>query len=248
VPEQDHTGRQRVVDDLIERIDSGDLPAGAKLPSLTEIAAAYSVSRDTAQKAVDAVVDEGLVNRRHGSGNYVRDFLAIPRESPGRLSRQHWLADKAIQDADTGSRPRDVEPEISETPAPEWVAAALGIEPGSTVVCRDRLFFVDQRPVQIAISYIPVDLARGTPMAEKDTGPGGTYRRLTEVGHMPVRFVERVLARLARRHEAQRLNLPPLVPVIQITRAAFDEADRCCEINRMVLDSSAYELIYKFDS
>jgi GntR family transcriptional regulator len=36
--------------------------------------------------------------------------------------------------------------------------------------------------------------------------------------------------------------------VVEITRYAYTDAGRCVEVNRMVLDATAYELEYHFDA
>jgi DNA-binding GntR family transcriptional regulator len=46
---------------LRERITSGELPPGARVPSLVSLAQEYEVAVTTARKALDALKDEGLV-------------------------------------------------------------------------------------------------------------------------------------------------------------------------------------------
>ncbi|MGH3191456.1 MAG: GntR family transcriptional regulator [Streptosporangiaceae bacterium] len=57
---------------LRARIESGDLPPGARLPSIVELSATYSVARVTANKSLRLLVDEGLVVVSRGRGTYVR--------------------------------------------------------------------------------------------------------------------------------------------------------------------------------
>ena len=56
---------------LRSRILSGELPIGTKLPSETELAAEYSVSRMTARHAITELVDQHLVERMQGRGAFV---------------------------------------------------------------------------------------------------------------------------------------------------------------------------------
>ena len=46
---------------LRERIESGELPPGARLPSITSLAQEYDLAVTTVQKAVGALKDEGLI-------------------------------------------------------------------------------------------------------------------------------------------------------------------------------------------
>jgi GntR family transcriptional regulator len=128
------------------------------------------------------------------------------------------------------------------------VTAALGLAPNQPVLTRSRRFLVDGRPVQLATSYLPLDIVGGTRIAYTDVGPGGTYARLAELGHEPVRFTERLTARAPRPEEVDRLELTSSVGalVIEIIREAYTAADRCVEVNHMILDATAYVLEYHF--
>jgi DNA-binding transcriptional regulator YhcF (GntR family) len=56
---------------LRERIRSGRLGPGDRVPSEPQLAREYSVSRDTAQRALAMLADEGLITRRRGVGSIV---------------------------------------------------------------------------------------------------------------------------------------------------------------------------------
>lgn len=237
---------RRVVAALRKAIESGELREGEKLPSVRAIADQHHVPLGTASRAIAELQADGLVIAKHGSGVYVRQFRSIRRSSPSRLARDRWAAGGAIQDADTADRPRVVDVETGETSAPDWVAEPLGIEVGSPVAVRSRRFLVEDRPVQLATSYLPIDLVRGTAILYTDTGPGGIYARLDELGHAPATFTEFLRARMPTPAETERLHLPDGTPVIEITRHAYTEAGRCVEVGRMILDATAYLLDYTF--
>jgi GntR family transcriptional regulator len=221
-----------------------------RLPSLRGLSIRYGVTIDVARGAIEVLRGEGLVSTRHGAGTYVRRFDRIRRSSPGRLSSTQWGAGRQIQDADTGTRPRTVDVIVDEAPAPDFVADALSVEPGTPVLTRARRFTVEDRCVQLATSFLPLDIVGGTRVAYTDVGPGGIYARLAELGHEPTRFVERLTARAPRPEEVERLGLTSSLGalVVEITRVAYTAQDRCVEVNRMVLDATAYELEYHFSA
>jgi GntR family transcriptional regulator len=237
---------RRVVDALRNQINSGQLREGDRMPSIRQLVTRFGITTGTAARAIAALRTEGLVVSVHGSGTFVRRFAPIRRSSPGRLSRQQWGTGKVIQDADTGTRPRTVDVEVGEVPAPDWVAEALNIEAGDPVIYRSRRFVVEERPVQLATSYLPLELVRGTPIMYTDVGPGGIYARLAELGLAPVRFTEELRARMPVPDEVKLLELPDGTPIVEIVRCAYADAGQCVEVNRMVLDSSAYLLDYQF--
>lgn len=240
---------RRIVDDLRQQIANGELAEGERLPSQPQLARDYGVTRVTATKAISALVAEGLVVTRVGSGAYVRRFARILRSSPQRLAASWWGTGHAVQDADTGARPRSVGVQVATVAAPDHVAAAMGLAPRTLVVQRQRRFVVDdERIVQLASSWYPGDIAQGTAIAQVDTGPGGAPARLADAGHAPARHRERIQVRMPNAAERAALSLSPGTPVAHIVRLSYDATGRCIEMTDMVLDGSAYDLEYHFES
>ncbi len=62
----------QVADVLRNEIASGTLAAGEKIPSVRKIAQRFKVAPMTAQNAIDALKDEGLVYTSPGRGTFVR--------------------------------------------------------------------------------------------------------------------------------------------------------------------------------
>ena len=228
---------------LRERILDGTYAPGDRMPSATAIADEFGIDRGTASRVIAELRNAGLILTKPRSASYVRTFEPIQRSFPGRLAV--WQTGQAIQDADSNKSPQSVEVTVGETAATESVASAFGVEVGEPVVHRSRRFVSKERPFQLADSYYLRELAHGTRIVYTDTGPGGVYARLAEIGHAPVRFVERLRARMPLPSESKALELPGGTPVIAITRTAFDAADCCVEVTVMILDSSAYELEYR---
>lgn len=79
-------------------------------------------------------------------------------------------------------------------------------------------------PTQLAVSYLPLDIAARTQLAEQDTGTGGIYSRLEDLGHEVVRFTETASFRAASAVEAAFLGLADGERVIGIRRVAFDQS------------------------
>src|SRR5207248_10174721 len=101
------------------------------------------------------------------------------------------------------------------------------------------------RPLGLAVSYLPLAIAEGTAIAEIDTGPGGVYARLEDAGHILDRFVEEVTARMPTVEERGRLVLQAGVPVIVVIRTAYDTTGRPVEVCHAIKSAPAYVLEYE---
>ena len=133
---------------------------------------------------------------------------------------------------------------VSEAAPAREVADRLGLSDEDLVIERSRRYSLDGRPVETAVSYIPADLARGTPIADPNPGPGGIYARLEDSGHTLERFTEEVTARMPTPEEARALKLPPGVPVFRLLRTAYDISGRAVEVCDTMMAADAYLLSY----
>jgi GntR family transcriptional repressor for pyruvate dehydrogenase complex len=67
--------QKAIVDQLQQRILSGDLPAGVKLPAERQLALDFQVNRGTLREAMKKLELLGLVEIHHGDGIYIKDYL-----------------------------------------------------------------------------------------------------------------------------------------------------------------------------
>lgn len=237
---------QQIAADLREAIRSGEYKPGHQLPSGNTLARRYDVARPTVQRAVDMLRAEGLVVGQSGAGWFVREKPVLMRLGPSRLRRSERDAGRgcAITDAALTGGKVTSETEVRFEPACDRTATELRIEVGDDTTVRHRVHSVDGQPVQIATSYLPRAVTRGTAIERKNTGAGGTYARLEEAGHTLERFEERVTTRIATASEVSTLNLAPGSPVLVVTRIAYEAGGDPVELNDMVLAGDRYELVY----
>ncbi|HEY3604554.1 MAG TPA: GntR family transcriptional regulator [Sporichthyaceae bacterium] len=214
---------RRIADDLRSGIRRGDYEPGHALPGENDLMARYKVARMTVRQALAELQREGLAVARRGSGVYVLDARPIVREG---TTVQPPLPPGASVWADgDGEHELDVdEVETGWEAAPEHVAEALEIDPGSSVQVNSCRVVVDRREVMLRATWRPITVSDG----------------LT-----PTRFREEVRARPAAAHEADRLVLSPGAPVLAVQRIGYRD-DRPVEVTEMVLDASVYVLRYEF--
>ncbi|WP_055689414.1 GntR family transcriptional regulator [Streptomyces prasinus] len=240
---------QRIADSLREAIQSGHYGPGDRLPGENDLMTTYGVARMTARQALSVLRDEGVAEARKGAGVFVRAFRPIRRRGIERLARDQWGTGQSIWSADIENRALEVDRiTVTEEKAPDRVNAVLNLTDDETTCVRRRRFILDGKPVLLATSYLPTALVAGSAIAREDTGPGGTYARLAELGHEPVHFREEIRSRMPSKDETEQLTMSAGTPVILICRTAFTDMGRPVELNEMTLDAASYVLEYDFDA
>ncbi|ASQ95934.1 MULTISPECIES: GntR family transcriptional regulator [unclassified Streptomyces] len=245
-PTSDRAVFRQIADALREAIDKGRFREGDKLPSETELVDHFGVSRMTVRNALSLLQQEGLAVSEHGKGVFVRPRPPVRRLASDRFARRHRDQGKAaftVEAEAAGSRPEVDNLEVKEErPSPD-ISARLGSP--RKVLARRRRYLLDGRPVEFATSYLPLDLARNTPIAQPNPGPGGIYARLEEMGHRLDHFDEEIRARMPSPAEVRTLQLASGVPVIHLVRTAYDGEGRAVEVCDTVMAADAYVLAYQ---
>ncbi len=205
----------RIHADLRDRITSGRWPAWP-LPSQRELADEFGVSLMTLRQALQLLIDDGLVDTRHGSGTYVAARYAYDL---GHL--RSFASDLAAQGAEIRTRLL-----AADTIAPpEPVGARLG---GPAVVLRlRRLRLVGGRPLIVQTSYLPASLlpdALISTLQGGDPGQRGLYTLLADHGLAVTRASETVTPTTLGRRDASDLGRPEASLALLSHRISFTVA------------------------
>jgi GntR family transcriptional regulator len=239
----------QIAADLRRSIANGEHPANSRLPGENDLMATYQVARETARKALAQLINEGIATPRRGAGVYVRDFQPVIRNGIQRLSSSTWPEGKSIWGEETEGRSLATDSvQVTEQDPPDRAAILLGLANGERVVVRDRRYLLDGKPVLLARSYLSAHLVSGSPITQPDTGPGGTYARLRDLGHAPTHFREDLRARMPEPGEAAALQLAAGTPVVEVIRTAYTSDGQPVEVNEMTADASAYVFRYDFST
>jgi GntR family transcriptional regulator len=216
---------------LRARIMAGELASGTQLPSTTHLVDEFGVSNTTVQKALAVLKAEGYLTSRQGKGVFVRD------RQPFRIE-----AGSYVEPAPGGYSYELLD--VGEVVAPPEVAGVFELTAGERVQMRHRLLRHGGRPVEVDWSFYPLELARGTELAQKRRIVGGAPRVLAETGHPQRHHVDAISARMPTPEEADLLSLPN-VPVIRQFRVIYSDQDRPVEASILIKGSHLYELLYR---
>lgn len=239
---------RQIARELRAAIAGGDPAPGDRVPSEAQLMEHFGVARMTVRQALAELRAEGLLLAEHGRGVFVRPRPIVRRVASDRFARSHRDAGKAAflaESADVGTPSVD-EIEVGQEAGPESVREALGLSGRAQVVSRRRRYLIDGQPVELASTYVPLALAKGTAIERTDTGPGGVYARLEESGHRLAEFREDVGARMPTPEERRRLGLPSGTPVLTVRRVAYDISGRAVEVTDTVKAAPSFVLAYRF--
>ncbi|WP_344595821.1 GntR family transcriptional regulator [Actinomadura vinacea] len=237
---------RQVADDLREAIVRGDHGPGDALPSQPELARKYGLNQTSINRAIALLEAEGYVRTEHGRGSFVIETPTVKRVR--RIPPQKGVENSSFAEEmhRAGLEPRTELVKVEVAAVPAGVAQRLGLQGGARVLVRRRHMFADERPVQLAVSYIPLDIAGGVEIATPDTGPTGMYRRLAERGHRVVRFAEEIEARRPLAEEQEFLHVGRGQYVMEVQRLAFDESGRALEMVTNVFPGQLWRLAYEW--
>jgi GntR family transcriptional regulator len=240
---------RQLADLLREAILRGDYAPGSTFPSEPELAAEHGLSRPTVNRALLVLRGEGLIRVERGRGTIVRSVPTIPRYATTRYARENRESEGARGAFDTeisrlGFEPRSELVRVGLIDPPADVATTLALGAGEGTLIRKRHMYANDTPVQLATSYVPWSIAQGTQLQKTDTGPGGTYSRLAELGYAPARFTETIALRPPTSEESDFLSLSDDQHVLVIFHVAWTTTDRPVEVTTHVLPPHQWELHY----
>lgn len=201
-------------------IHSGVIPAGGRLENEIAIGERLGLSRPTVRRAIQELVDKGLLVRRRGIGTQVVQ---------GTVTRQVELT-SLYEDLQTSHHaPGTRVLEHDTRPADEAVAASLGVAVGADVVYMRRQRSTDGVPVAVLENYLPADYSDITTEQLQERG---LYQILRARG-VSIRIAkQRIGARRAQNDESELLDIERGGPVLTMERVAFDNAGRAFEFGR----------------
>jgi len=239
----------QIADELRSRIESGTYPPGSLLPSESRLAEELGVSRVTINKAITLLRASGDVKVRRGSGTYVRSLPKISRNARRRYAaRGEGTGAGEVEARKLNLASVTKYREIARVKSPERVSEILKLRKGEYTLVRRRVLYADGEPTQIADSYYPWSLVKGSAALQReDTGPGGSYSRLADLGYLPVRFTEDVAVRLPDDAEQRTLEIEAIQPVFEIWHVAYAEQDRPIEVCVHVMPGALWSLRYDWD-
>ncbi|QCJ44408.1 GntR family transcriptional regulator [Bacillus sp. S3] len=200
-------------DRLKKSIESGQWKPGDQIPSENQLMNEYNVSRNTAKKSIEELVQDGLLYRIQGKGT----FVAKPKLQQSLMSLYSFS--KVFKEK--GLVPKDIILEIREVkPSPE-IKAELQLSGDETVIEMKRLRCVGDDPFTLESSFFPKMVV---PEMEqlKRVGETSLYDLLEQEFNIIVTKAREVFEPvLIREEESKYLQTTAGKPALLLERTAF---------------------------
>jgi GntR family transcriptional regulator len=214
---------------LRQAIETRLLGPDDALPPERDLATEFDVSRITVRKAIDGLVNEGMLVRRQGSGTFVcarveKNFSKLTSFSEdmrarGRNPHSVWLRRSA----------GTVTPEESLT---------LRSSPGTPVFRFHRIRFADDAPMSLEYATV---LASCLPSLE--AVESSLYEALEGAGNRPVRALQRLRAVLFTAEQAELLHAPEKDAGLLVERLGFLKDGSAVEFTQSYYRGDIYDFV-----
>ena len=225
---------KQLQDNLRDAVESQALQPETLLPTERELSERLDVSRVTVRKAVEGLVQEGLLMRRQGSGTYVagrieKNFSKLSSFSEdmvarGRKPSSAWL----LQEKGT------VTPDE---------ALSLGLSPGTAVFRFHRLRMADDEPMALEFSTVPASA-----LNHSEQISSSLYATLETYGNRPARALQRLRAIPFHGEIAAQLGVPDGSAGLFIERRAYLKSGQTVEVTQSYYRGDAYDFVAELET
>ncbi|MCX8022359.1 MAG: GntR family transcriptional regulator [Syntrophorhabdaceae bacterium] len=206
----------QLVNILRDQIASGEFRPGQRLPSEAQLCQRYQVSPMTVRRAINILIDRGLVSTAQGRGTFVK---------PIELSTVVFGLDEFTgiftKNADTKVRLLEVRIVKSD----EEIAKRLAIDVSDRAILIRRLILKENEPTIYHKEYLVYDPTR--PIVEGEMEVTALYGLFTGTGETALKRGELAIeVTVLDEKEANLLKAPPMLPAFRLEHIFYDFDDR----------------------
>jgi GntR family transcriptional regulator len=218
--------RQRVLE-LIDELDVGEA-----IPSERRLSSDLGVSRLTLRAAVEDLVRDGYLVRRHGSGTFV---------SHPKIAQQLTLTSFSEDMRRRGMVPSSRTLHVEEIHAGADLGRALNVSPSTRVVRIQRLRLADDETMAIETLHVPQPIVPGL---TRELLEGSFYELLEQrYGVVIVSGIQTIEPTVTDERESAVLGVPLHSPAFLFERTTQDAEGRTIEFVRSVYRGDRYRLV-----
>lgn len=202
---------QQIANVLKDEIDA-IYQAGDYLPSEQQLAERFSVNRHTLRRAIDELVHEGYVERRHGKGT-----LIMERALDYSMHRNSRFTESLEA---KGKRAENQVVRKLVMPARGGVSKKLMLNEGDPIIFLETLRKVDDAPFCIISHFLPLN---NFECIEAYYDRGSLHKFIKDNLGLDLRRTESLITSIQPRgDDAVLLNMPQQMPVLRVKSLNLD--------------------------
>jgi GntR family transcriptional regulator len=202
-----------------DRIQDGLYPPGGRLPSETELAAEFGISRATLRLAIAPLVSDGVLLRKQGDGTYVNKR---GWEVTAKLDR-FWSFVRLIQE--TGHEPDVRMLRVAYRAVTEDEALLLEIPLENQVLVIERVFLSENCPVIYSTNVVPAVLFDEAPSSSETIVSIYDFLH-AHTGQEIYYSTTDISAQIPDEPIAAALELPPCTPILKFTDVFYSRHEQ----------------------
>ncbi len=214
-------------------IQSGVFEVNERIPSERQLADQFNVNRLTVSKAINELVQEGLLYTQVGKGTYV----CATKIDQTLMSLTSFTQDMTSRGKRASSRVLYSGIQL----ASEEVAKALSILPGAEVIILHRVRLADDQLIALEQSHLIHALCPDL-LARHDFSRQSLYKVLRESYGIHLTYAHQTIeASIAEADEIEALEAPPCTPILRIMRVTYNDSDQPVEYVRSSYRGDRYK-------
>lgn len=219
---------------LREAIGEGKYPIDTALPSEAELCRQYRVSRITLRRALAHLQQAGLIERRQGSGTFVR------RVAPLQIGFEMGGVIRDFTDFMFGTRPKTLEFEYQAPPV--RVRALFDADVGERMQRIVRLRSRGRVPLAQIETWVPVSIGERYTAEETEKTPLTQLMERSGTILSSGRFT--IGTTLADPMMADRLHIEVGAPLLKFSRVMYDQNGRVAQYAEMLLRPDHIQIVF----
>lgn len=224
----------QIAHSLRDAIEKKIYRIGDRLPSERELSDTYDVSRMTLRQAISLLVEEGLLERRKGSGTYVAS-----RRVQEKMTGTTSFTDIILKE---GKIPSSKLLSYTRTRANKKESEALGIMIGDPVIRMERVRYADRVPVVYELATIPYQLIAY--LSQEDITQH-FFKALTDSGHRIGKSSRTLSAKVADDDVAKLLDITKSDALIALKQISYLADGHAFEWVRSLYVSNRFEFYFE---
>lgn len=217
----------QIQDNILELIDSNLLRSGDALPAERALSEYYQVNRMTVRQAIEALVQKGMLHKKHGAGTFVSATPSLQTFTPSVMGFS-----QRMREAGFATETRLLQREVIVPPP--LLAHRLGLPDGSKVLLIKRLRMVNDEPLMIETSYL--SQAHYPALTEEDLETQSLYDLLATLYHVRIAEAEHTLEPiLTTPFETQHLGVKAQQPAMLVRVMAYGRDRTPIEFSKSIV-------------